>query len=364
MRLEDSALMTNSYIEYNKLLASGSAGEMSPNEFMFACLHDNAESLWPSWSAWTAQQTNKILRDRSRNDIKVKRHPQKRYAAAFRALDATLSAAEFLNHALLADCLPADPGSSRILGSSCLGGIPLRNLLLIGMQARAIVVATEIAVLLKVGLTEGASARCRILHEIAIKSLVIMSDKSSGGADLAERYYVSGVREKKRAGATLSREEENLLVEAERQWDPAFDNGDHNWARPVISDARGNKPVSFQKLEELVNGDLLRHIYLEGNVATHAGSLPLISDLDVTRPNPFPTRPEIEIYKTVRIGQSCAFYLSMTIYEIALFLATSMEEWDTALCGIDFYKQAEIANKHFREVYKRYLAREDKNQQD
>lgn len=364
MRLEDSELMAKSYIEYNKLLASGSAGEMTPDEFIFACLHDNAELLWPSWSAWAAKQTNRVLKNRSRYEINVKRHIQKRYAAAFRAFDATLSAAEFLNHSLLANCLPPDPESSKILGSSYMGGIPLRNFLLIGMQARAIVVATEIAALLRAGLTEGASARCRTLHEISIKSLVIMSDKSSSGADLAERYYVSGVGEKKRAGAPLSEGEENLLEEAKLQWGAASVKGDHNWALPVMSEEHGNKPVSFKNLEELVGGELLRHIYIDGSVATHAGSLPLISDFDFRRPSPFPTRSEIDIYKTGRIGQACAFYLSMTIHAITYFLATSMEEWDTVLNGIDFYRLAEIANKHFREVHERYVPRERENQEN
>jgi hypothetical protein len=362
MRIEHSELITKSHIEYNNLLASSSAGEMSPDKFIFECLHDNAEALWPSWSAWTAQQTNRILKNRGRYDIKVKRHIQKRYAAAFRALDAALSAAEFMNHALLADCLPPDPESSKILGASYMGGIPLRNLLLIGMQARAIIVATEIAALLKVGLTEGASARCRTLHEISIKSLVIISDKSPNGTDLAERYYVSGVREKKKEVA-LSEDEEDLLAKAEHKWGAVFAKGDNNWALPAMSEAHGSKNVSFKDLEELVGGELLRHIYLDGNAATHAGSLPLISDFDFKRPSPFQTRSEVEIYKTGRIGQTCAFYLSMAIYEIAFFLATSMEEWDTLLKGIDFYKQAEIANKHFREVYKRYVPRHGEDQQ-
>lgn len=357
MEINDSVLIAKLTDEFNMQLAAGLIStDANLDDFLYKCITSDAENLWPDWTIWTEKQTSRTRNQRIRDDAKTSRHIMKRYASAFRAFDDALSAAEFVNHSLLSSCIPSDNDEtpSPVLGpSGHLGGIATRNLILIGMHARMIATATEISSLLKWGFAEGAASRCRTIHEIVVKSIIITNDKSSHGVELAERYYVSGILERKRSGMRLGEEEEDLLANARRKWGAALFRGEHNWALPAMpSSFRGDR-VSFSDLERAVEGQGLRHIYLKGNAATHAGAEHVISDLDFRRPTPFTTGPKIDIYMTGYIGQSSAFYLEMGTGMISTYLATRMKEWDALLHAIDFFRKISVTNKHFREVYTR-----------
>jgi hypothetical protein len=188
-----------------------------------------------------------------------------------------------------------------------------------------------------------------------------VGDKSPSRVELAERYFVSGVLERKRAGIPLDKEEEELLAEARRRWGSSFSKGENNWALPAMpSSYKGNR-VTFADLERLTAGEHIRHIYIAGSEATHAGANRIINNADFRRRDLFSTRPEIDIHYTGTIGQSAAYFLEVGIISIARFISYETKEWDTILKASDFQEQISASNELFREAYAQAKSRSNSN---
>jgi len=101
MRIEDSDYLTGLDQEGTRRFGANWALPIDEMElFIYECMQA-PESIWPEWYKWANANSIRRLRHRTRESHKIKRHLQKRYAGAFRALDAALAAADFVNRSLI-----------------------------------------------------------------------------------------------------------------------------------------------------------------------------------------------------------------------------------------------------------------------
>ena len=150
--------------------------------------------------------------------------------------------------------------------------------ILIRLLARACQVTDEIICLLENGFADGAMARWRTLHEIAVVAAVI----SQHGEDIAERYLAHQAVESKRAMdkyikccallgyKPLSAREQGKIVRAYDQTLGKYGKpfkSDHGWAAVHL---KKDKP-SFADLEEEAGRAAMRSYYQMGNDNIHAG---------------------------------------------------------------------------------------------
>ena len=150
---------------------------------------------------------------------------------------------------------------------------------LIRLHTRACQVSSEVLTLLRSGYADGAHARWRTLHEIAVVSCLI----NEHGQNLAEKYLIHDVIQRHKSARLhqeyaerinedpLSREEFEQL-ESEREelvhrFGKPFKE-DYGWAESVT----GNEPPTFVNIEKRANVDHLRPYYRMASVNVHAGS--------------------------------------------------------------------------------------------
>ena len=145
-------------------------------------------------------------------------------------------------------------------------------------HARACQIAEEIVCLLEAGFADGAMARWRTLHELAVVASLV----ASHGEDLAERYVLHQAVESKRAAddyaACQSRlgyeplaEKEVKAVEASydaviARFGPDYGKGDYGWAGHHLNRA---KPT-FKDIERAVGIGHLRAHYRMASHNVHA----------------------------------------------------------------------------------------------
>lgn len=145
------------------------------------------------------------------------------------------------------------------------------------LHARACQIASEILVLLRSGHADGAHARWRSLHEIAVMGFFI---KSSGN-EIAERYLLHEAVESYKAARQyrehcnalgyepLSEEEFNEIKSTYQhlisRFGPSY-KGDYGWAAPVL----GKERPTFRDIEEKVELDHLRPFYKLASHNVHA----------------------------------------------------------------------------------------------
>jgi Family of unknown function (DUF5677) len=149
---------------------------------------------------------------------------------------------------------------------------------LVSLHARASRIASETYALLRTGHSDGAQARWRTLHELAVVGSVI----ATGGQDLAERYllhhYVQNARDARAYQDNcaalgydpFTTEELDEITGAERKavarFGPEFKK-DYGWAATLT--ASGRAP-SFRTLEKLSKLDHLRPFYGWASHQIHA----------------------------------------------------------------------------------------------
>jgi uncharacterized protein DUF5677 len=349
MNHEDSLLLKVFVTEANKIIAEGGAVS-SFSDLMYECIRD-AASHWPKHQWRAVANTDLRLRKRVEHAQKTRRHILKRYADAFRTFDRALASAEFVNRRLVwAYFGRGESASDTPLFNmqDTVGGRTAKLLVIIGLHARMIRIGTEISLLLRSGFPEGASARSRTLYELVIKALVILSDSSESGCDLAERYYVSSVYETYRNGPYPDEEIARIVDEARRRWGSNFFTGEHNWARPLLN-VPPTKRIAFKDLEEVTQAEIIHHMYLEGNDAIHAGARRAINEADFRRSYLYNTRNDVDIDSTGQLGQYAAFYLQVGIYEISRQVATDTKQWDEMLSIGEFVTQIELTQFLFGE---------------
>jgi hypothetical protein len=134
------------------------------------------------------------------------------------------------------------------------------------LHARACQIGEEILCLLEGGFADGAMARWRTLHEVA----VVASFVATHGEDLAERYVLHQAVESKRAAAEYEkcapdlgyeRLEQDELEAVQKSYDaaiarfgPGFGKGDYGWA---VRHLQKPQP-SFKDIEQATNNEYLR----------------------------------------------------------------------------------------------------------
>jgi hypothetical protein len=214
-------------------------------------------------------------------------------------------------------------------------------------------IGSEISVLLQAGFPDGAVARSRTLYELVIKALVIATDESTSKVDLAERYSVSAALEAIKNYPASEESANDLLTKARQRWGSSFFEGDNNWALPAMGKGFKKKRVTFRDLEELLRLEDLRHMYVESNQAVHAGALRIVQGVDFRRNYLYTTGAEVDFISTGRVGQASAYYLEMATYLLAQAISGELAEPDCMLDTIDFLKNAQLANRLFREGYER-----------
>ena len=150
-----------------------------------------------------------------------------------------------------------------------------------GLHARAVLVAREVLCLLEGGFADGALARWRSLHEIAVVS-AFLSERDN---QLAEKYLLSRDAQACKAiieyQAKVSRTgldpfTDEEIQRAVRLRDKlvgqygAVIQRDYGWA----AEALGNKSPTFRDLEEAVGLDHLRPYFRWASDHVHAGPKP------------------------------------------------------------------------------------------
>lgn len=145
------------------------------------------------------------------------------------------------------------------------------------LQARACQIASEILVLLKSGHADGAHARWRSLHEIAVVGLFV----ESAGNEIAERYLLHDAIESYKAARQYQEYCKALGYEpiSEQELDEIESTYQHllsrfgraykenyGWAVPAI----GKKKPTFRDVEQEVGLDHLRPFYRMASHNVHA----------------------------------------------------------------------------------------------
>ncbi|WP_146075931.1 DUF5677 domain-containing protein [Vibrio jasicida] len=157
---------------------------------------------------------------------------------------------------------------------------------LIQLHAKAILVARETQALVSAGFADGALARWRTSHELAVCARAIALSKESGFRFLLSEHVknANGMRcydkyhqRLNHAPFTEEMREANLLREAEALAILGEDygrKGDYEWARPLATDngIGKNKYISLKTLEELVGLDHYRPYFSWACEKNHAPS--------------------------------------------------------------------------------------------
>jgi len=223
------------------------------------------------------------------------------------------------------------------------------------LHARACQVASEILVLLRTGHADGAHARWRCLHEIAVVGFFV----GSGGDEVAERYLLHDVIEchkaalqyaeySSRMGLDPISPEELSELEAERdELLKRFGTGygsDYGWAVKIL----GKKRPTFSDIEKRVELDHLRPYYKLASHNVHANARGVFFKLGL-----IPTE-EILLAGPSNIGladpgNQCALSLS----QITVALLTAQPNLDRlVVCDIVQTVEREVGEA-FVEVHER-----------
>lgn len=158
------------------------------------------------------------------------------------------------------------------------------------LHARACQVASEVIVLLKAGHADGAHARWRTLHEVAIVAMFI--DKH--GQDVAERYLRHGIVESYKGA--LQYRKHHVALGLEPLADEDFDKiqseyqkaltdfgvefkSDYGWAATALKKSR----PTFSDIEEDVNLEKWRGHYKMASHNVHANPKGIIFKLGLPR---------------------------------------------------------------------------------
>ncbi|WP_439662865.1 DUF5677 domain-containing protein [Lentzea sp. HUAS TT2] len=231
------------------------------------------DSTTPIWTDGLFKSTPSMLRAHRRRHRKFERKLRKHWGRGLDLYYAVVVAAEEAGGTYLSEVDEDDEELNLTLIES-----------LAGLHARACRTALEVFHLCKVGLAQGALARSRTLHELAVTSAVLAD---YGGrpeyADLAERYLLHDVvinykdmivfQEKAhQIGEEKLADEEVAEITRERNelrdlYGSAY-CGDNGWAAVLF----GDRNPKFHELEEIANLAHLRGHYKWASHEVHADS--------------------------------------------------------------------------------------------
>ncbi|GAA3194593.1 DUF5677 domain-containing protein [Nonomuraea roseoviolacea] len=314
-------------------------------EASYHCLH-NTETLAPAHHAWSLKEARRIKKRRRHTAERTENRILRRFAVTFDAWESLLSAAELVNK-LLVHALARQLKEERHLHRSYLfgiqeelGGPPLKTLVLTGMQARMTTYCGEILLLLRHGYHDGAHARLRTLYEMSIKAWFICNNEPvPDGYQLAERYYVSARLEAPDPDE-LDAQDREVLEKAREQWGASFFRSSHGWAAPGINNPE-KRVITFKDIEDAVQGNLLRYIYLASNSAVHAGSKQVIATTIGASGPVLNTRPAFVPEQVAYVGATSIEILRMGTIQILQRIARDACDWDVQLQAAAFMWHAE-----------------------
>jgi hypothetical protein len=148
------------------------------------------------------------------------------------------------------------------------------------LQARACQVAEEILVLMEGGFADGAFARWRTLHELAVLAMFI----AQSDEDTAHRYLDHGTVEACHASKSYQKYARRLgerrlskrqlaamderMAELQKQYGPEYVRGTHGWAAKAL----GMAAPKFNDIEAATKVDHLRPYYKWANDNVHGGA--------------------------------------------------------------------------------------------
>lgn len=150
---------------------------------------------------------------------------------------------------------------------------------LIKIHARALQIAGEILTLLKAGYADGANARWRSLHELAVISFFLKENNNDVSRRYLEHEVIRKFRDakdyqkyyKKLGDLPPSRKDLNVLARVRnnliKKYGKEFTDGDYGWIPTSILNDR-----NFRTLEANVRIDRLRPYYNLSARAVHGGS--------------------------------------------------------------------------------------------
>ncbi|MFI5330277.1 MAG: DUF5677 domain-containing protein [Desulfobaccales bacterium] len=204
------------------------------------------------------------------------------------------------------------------------------------LHARACQVASEILVLLKSGFADGAHARWRSLHEIAVIAYFI----SSNSSEVAERYILHEAIESYKAAKCyqnyckqigyepLTDEEfNNLILEKDdliKRFGEAYKN-EYGWAEIVLN----KKRPSFRDIEEYVGLEHFRPFYKMASDNIHANPKGVFFKLGL-----YPTDPEILLAGPSNLGLAePGRGTALSLLQVTISLLTSRTTIDGLIVG-------------------------------
>ncbi|MFG1879459.1 DUF5677 domain-containing protein [Sphaerisporangium sp. NPDC049003] len=321
------------------------------SDAVYRCIN-NTESLTPEQHARSLELAKQGRERRKRQARRAEGKIRKHFSAAFDAWELALASSELVNQLLIQVLVrqmrSSDPqAESRLfdLGEE-LGGAALKTLVLAGMQARMTTYSSEILVLLRGGYHNGAHARLRTLYEMAVKSFFICNNEPLlDGYELAERYYVSA-RLEALDPLQLDSYDMKVLEEARKRWGDSFFGGDNNWAEPGLGIPRRRR-ITFRDIEDAIEGSQLRYIYRASNAAVHAGSMQVVTAMNMEHGPIFGMRGSVNTQEVAYIGATCIEMLKMGTTEILKRVARSASEWDILLESAAFTWHTTMARDHF-----------------
>ena len=162
---------------------------------------------------------------------------------------------------------------------------------LIRLQAKAVMTAREVLVLLRGGYSSGGLARWRTLHEVR----VVFTLLAEADPDLSRRYLAHDAVEALKAQEDYEQtwealgfeppdwkpnERDNARTELQQEFGPSFLH-DYGWAAPLFN----NKPPRFKQLQEHAKLAGWRGFYRMASHGTHANPMGItwnIQELETT----------------------------------------------------------------------------------
>lgn len=249
---------------YSKIAST----EPISDEIISVLVQDFIDSLSDSLQARLAGDTDNLLRD-SRSDIEgFRRRLNQRWATPLDLFEVFIA-------------LALDAGSN--FNTNFRPGVAIENDVtleaLTRLHARACQIASEVLVLLRHGFADGAHARWRSIHEIAIVSYMIRGR----GSSLAERYLLHDAVQRYKLACAHQEYHERIgddpvpsddieRLKAER--DELVDRfgtsflGDYGWAAEAI----GNPRPTIRDLEMHAGIDHMRPYYRMASDNVHANA--------------------------------------------------------------------------------------------
>ncbi|MFD0272353.1 DUF5677 domain-containing protein [Kitasatospora sp. NPDC127111] len=357
MEHDDSEFLAISARRFNRLVSEGAAtAEEFDGVAEFRATISALPSIAPDRHAWAARCSS-VRTDRRRSTgASVRRSVLRHYGRALGSFDRALGAAEFVNGALIEavrDWMDEQGGTGpeALLGIERFpSGVLLKSLVLTGLHSQMVQLGAEVAHLLRGGHPEGATSRVRTLYETVLKTVLICSDQSPGGYELAERYYVSSLVEangkERLANGPIDEDARELRDAAVAAWGPQFFSTEHNWAAPATGDPL-KKRVTFSDIEECLGAGPVSHIYKEANRDVHAGPTKVINAADFSVPYLYDSRPAFDVGATGRAGHAAAFLIAEGTLEVLRRVTSDLRQWDAALAASEFLRLVSAAGTEF-----------------